>query len=209
MPLSTNAPHNKFGHAMVLRDIEYLYLKLQELYRISGVNDGDLNPGGGVGVSQEVPDDAWGAVPGEDGDRLDVAHMVLTVPATALTTGQRCQASSIESDPTASWDSVAHQFTIPRDGVYRVDVSASTAAASAGALVAGSALFVYRNGLQLGMSSGQTKTNTIGGSMTNSMATVYAGPMRAGDVIHVELSFNGAISWTGSGGLTIQRVGDA
>ena len=67
MPYSTNAPRNDQGWAQVLRDIEVLYLKLQELNNGNYINNedgsqgsGDLNPGGGSQVSQQIPDDAWG-----------------------------------------------------------------------------------------------------------------------------------------------------
>lgn len=62
MPQSTNANLDEFGFSLVQRDIEYLYLKLQELFdQVSGQPaPGDLQLGGGQGVSQLVPQDAFG-----------------------------------------------------------------------------------------------------------------------------------------------------
>ncbi len=127
MPFSTNAPFNDKGHAEVLRDIEQLYLKLQELFDAAG----DLNPGGGKPVSQDNADDGLGTGTADDSAATVVGAFVelkvsgtqtvaspSTVPVTNFTTAN-------PNSSLAGWSSGAGTFTAPADGVYLFAISAS------------------------------------------------------------------------------------
>lgn len=129
MPFSTNAPFNERGHAEQLRDIEYLYLKIQELFRATGINDGDLNPGGGQGVSQQVADDAWGSAP-ESGTGLTSADqggfsgVYGTLASPVAISGLLQIPWATEVDSFGGWN--GSFYIVPRNGLYLVSMSATS-----------------------------------------------------------------------------------
>lgn len=62
MPYSTNTENDELGHAQVLRDVEALYQLIADLQvQLGAEPGGDLNPGGGASVSQQVPDNMVGS----------------------------------------------------------------------------------------------------------------------------------------------------
>lgn len=136
MPISTNAPFNEFGHAQILRDIEQLYLKLQELNNSNLINDqpgtqgsGDLNPGGGSQTSQQVPQDAWGSHNqqgaaagsleglnyGAGGGSQNVTHGASGVALTIM--------GSQFADTLGGWNPATGIFTAPTAGLYLITIS--------------------------------------------------------------------------------------
>jgi hypothetical protein len=145
MPFSTNAPFNERGYAEVLRDIEYHQLKIQELFKAAGINDGDLNPGGGQGVSQDIADDSWGSPPDTaDADAvkglLYTANMAAGPFAWTVPSGL-FNADYLGYDDLGGWDptasAAASVWTAPSDGVYAIDIQAyiTLAGATVGQLI--------------------------------------------------------------------------
>ncbi len=114
MPLSTNAPFNEQGYSQVLRDIEQLYMKVQELYGAAG----DLNPGGGQAVSQGNADDAIGTLK-SDLAALRLAHVLeVGLNGTPGINAFSTLTGSIVVDTEGGWSGSA--YTVSKRGVYLI-----------------------------------------------------------------------------------------
>lgn len=145
MPISTNAPFNNLGHTMVLRDIEQLWLSIQDLQTSLGAQpSGDLNPGGGQQASQQVPDSTASGTPTDSGSAstgpaFGASGLCSGTAATTFIT-----ASSPYIDTDAGWDG-AHTFTAPASGVYRISCTAAVNLFGSGGDVFGVTLRTWIN----------------------------------------------------------------